>query len=283
MFPAWLNGLLVFLCLVQPAYGQSLDRIAKLDPELDEISGLTFWNDSVLIAHNDSGNEPVLYFLDMKGNIVHQVRISNASNVDWEDITTDRKGTIYIGDIGNNLNKRKDLKIYIVSDQSLLEKSEVKARTITFSYADQKDFPPENKTDWHFDAEALGFYHDSLVIFTKSQSKPYDGHTQCYKIPAKAGNYSLEPVQEIQLKDRSHRQDAVTAVEFFDEKCYLLTYSGVEIFRVAASGKLSHDKRISFLLLSQKEALTVNRLYIYIADEYNKKIGGRNFYQLKNE
>lgn len=283
MFPAWLTGLLVFLCLTQTAYSQALDKISKLGSELDEISGLTFWNDSVLIAHNDSGNEPLLYFLDTKGTIFHRVHVSNATNVDWEDITTDGKGTIYIADIGNNMNKRKDLKIYIISDKALLKKTEVEARTINLSYANQRAFPPENKTDWHFDAEALGFYRDSLVIFTKSQSKPYDGHTQCYKLPAKAGSYILKPSEEIRLKDRSYRQDAVTSVEFFEDKCYLLTYSGVEIFNVSASGRLNPDKRIPFLLLSQKEALTVNRSYIYIADEYNTKVGGRNLYQLKNE
>ncbi|MGV3632135.1 MAG: hypothetical protein ACO1O6_13075 [Bacteroidota bacterium] len=280
-------GKLVFLflvTLVQPViFAQSLDKIAKLDPKLAEISGLDFWNDSVLVAHNDSGNEPVLYFLDLEGTIFHEVRITNATNVDWEDLTTDGKGSIYIADIGNNTNRRKDLKIYVVNGKNILQKSEAEARTITLSYSDQTAFPPENKTDWHFDAEALGFYHDSLVIFTKSQTKPYDGITHCYKFPAKPGDYQLKPHQEFHLKERSNRQDAVTSVDFLEGKCYVLTYSGVEVFTVSSAGKLVHDKRISFLVLSQKEALTVNRSYIYIADEYHKKAGGRNLYQIKNE
>ncbi|MCE3295552.1 MAG: hypothetical protein K0R65_1266 [Crocinitomicaceae bacterium] len=267
----------------QLVWAQSLDKIAKLDPKLGEISGLDFWNDTVLIAHNDSGNEPILYFLDLKGNLFHQVKITNASNVDWEDLATDGKGTIYIADIGNNSNRRQDLTIYIIKENNILRKSEAKAQSIHISYADQKAFPPENKTDWHFDAEAMGFYRDSLFIFTKSQSKPFDGVSHCYKLPAKAGNFTLKPFQKLNLKDRSYRQDAVTSVDFLDGKCYLLTYSGIEILDVPAAGKLTYDKRISFLLLSQKEALTLNRSYIYIADEYHKKVGGRNLYQLKNE
>ena len=34
-------------------------------------------------------------------------------NVDWEDLTQDDKGYIYIADTGNNNNKRRELDIYI--------------------------------------------------------------------------------------------------------------------------------------------------------------------------
>ncbi len=273
----------LLLLLPLPLFGQSLEKIAKLEEELSEISGLEFLNDSVFVAHNDSGNEPLLYFLDLKGKIFHRVRVSNARNVDWEDITTDGKGTLYIADIGNNTNRRQDLTVYIVSDKNILSKQEVEARKISFSYADQQAFPPENKTDWHFDAESLGFYRDSLVIFTKSQTQPYDGLTTCYKMPAKAGNYSLKPQQKIQLRDRGHKLDAVTSVTFRKDRCYLLTYSSVEIFRVKENGQVDHEKRISFLVPTQKESICVNPAYLYIADEYNKKVGGRNLYQIKLE
>lgn len=278
---------LVFLLLFTNfACTQSLTKVTKLDKRLKEISGLTRLNDTVLIAHNDSGDEPILYFLNLEGEIIHQLLVSNAKNVDWEDITTDNKGSIFIADIGNNGNKRKNLKIYCVESDSLLFKNQLEARVINISYEDQEEFPP-SVSEMHYDAEALGFYSDSLFIFTKSHTQPFDGLAHVYKLPAKPGTYKLKVLQKIQLKSRKFSFDALTAAEFFEDKCYVLTYSGIEVFSLdkgtAGEGLFVHEKRISLRKLSQKEALTVNKGFIYIADEYNKKLGGEKLYKLKIE
>lgn len=277
--------LICFLFPAQLLYGQRLEKVARLDPVLKEISGLAFLNDSVLIAHNDSGDNPVLYFLDTEGKLLHQTRITNATNVDWEDITTDGKGFIYISDTGNNPNSRKDLKIYAVSSDSILYKAETEARQINIRYADQEAFPPDKKA-WHFDAEALAFYGDSLILFTKSQSEPFDGITHCYIFPARPGDYTLVRRQEIRLKSRSYKLDAVTSAGFFGQCCYLLTYTGVEIFSVNCSAPgdfLVYRERISLPGFTQKEALTANDSYLYIADEYNKTLGGKKLYRIKRK
>jgi len=289
MFRTFVYSTKIFLLVASfqhLAYSQSLEKIAKLDSRLKEISGLTFLNDTVLIAHNDSGNEAVLYFLDLKGKIIHQTLVSNAKNVDWEDISTNGKGTIFIADIGNNANKRKNLKIYCVASDSILYKEETEAKIIELSYEDQKEFPPSHE-QLHYDAEALSFYNDSLYIFTKSHSKPFDGLTSCYKLPAKPGTYMLKAIQVIQLKERHESFDSVSAAEILGDKCYLLTYSGIEVFSLNKNPGIqetfSHEKRISFLKLTQKEALTVNKDFIYIADEHNKTLGGKNLYKLQNK
>ena len=74
---------------------QKTQKIARLPEIVTESSGLIFYNDSLLITHNDSGDKPVLYVVNLKGKLVHQVVINNANNVDWEDITKDDKGNIY--------------------------------------------------------------------------------------------------------------------------------------------------------------------------------------------
>ena len=116
--------------------------VAELPHKLKEISGLAFLNDSVLIAHNDSGNEAEIYFLDLLGNKIHTVVIENAQNNDWEDITVDQKGHIYIADIGNNNNMRKDLCVYKINSKNILEKETVKAEKIAFNYPEQIAYPP---------------------------------------------------------------------------------------------------------------------------------------------
>jgi len=115
----------------------------KLPSELSEISGLEKISDSLLIAINDGGNEPILFFLDLKGTITRKVRVSNASNTDWEALVIDEK-YVYIGDFGNNMNERKDLCIYRVNRQDIATLNEVTAEKMSISYKEQTEFPPKD-------------------------------------------------------------------------------------------------------------------------------------------
>jgi hypothetical protein len=178
--------LLIIILFVGNSFSQKLEKVAKLPDTMKEISGLCFLNDTVMVGHNDSGNEPILYFLNLKGQKIHQVEVLEAKNNDWEDITADGKGHLYIGDIGNNNNSRKKLRIYKVSTWNILKKKEVKAEEIEIDYAEQKEIPTAEK-DWHFDAEAIAYYKDSIYIFTKCRAKPFDGRSFQYAVSTKAG------------------------------------------------------------------------------------------------
>ncbi|WP_257984554.1 hypothetical protein [Psychroflexus sp. MES1-P1E] len=149
---------------------------------LSESSGAIFFNDK-LIIHNDSGNENNLYELDtISGLVTRTVTVTNATNVDWEDIAQDET-SIYIGDIGNNSGDRTDLKIYTLNKSDYLSSTNVTAEIINFSYSDQIDFAPNpNNTEW--DAEALiSFDVNSLILFTKNW---VNGTTKAYSIPKTA-------------------------------------------------------------------------------------------------
>ena len=54
-------------------------------------------------THNDSGNPPALFAVRRDGSLVREYKVA-AANVDWEDISTDDAGHLYIGDIGDNLH-----------------------------------------------------------------------------------------------------------------------------------------------------------------------------------
>lgn len=258
---------------------QKLNKITKLPGYMEEISGLTFLNDTVMVGHNDSGNDPILYFLNLKGEKIHQVEVTDAKNNDWEDITTDGKGYLYIGDIGNNNNKRKKLHIYKVATKNILNKEKVEAEEIEFTYAEQKSFPPE-ETDMHFDAEALSYYKDSLYIFTKCRTKPFDGKSFIYKVSTKPGKYELEKRSELYLGKGGFFKDAVTSSEIFGNTCYILTYNRVVIYKIK-NGKFEFQQRIYLKPYTQKEAIaTHDNKTIYIADEKQKVIGGGNLYKI---
>ena len=82
----------LFSILTFYSFGQTKESCEKLSNDLNEISGLALFQDTLLITMNDSGNKPQLFFINFKGKLVYTCRITNAKNNDWEDLTIDSKG-----------------------------------------------------------------------------------------------------------------------------------------------------------------------------------------------
>jgi len=278
----WIKVVFIILFFQNLVFSQSLNKITKLDQKLNEISGLEILNDSSFIAINDGGNKAVLFVLNFEGEIIHEVKIKEAKNVDWEDLTIDEYGNIYIADIGNNLNKRKDLCIYKVKSDSILFKEEISCEVISFQYEDQVDFPPK-EDQFNFDSEALAYFNNELYIFTKCRTRPFTGISNVYKLSCSAGSKIAKKYTSLKLKGRNMKLDGVTAVDFQESKCYILTYSGIEVFEFGENKFLPFTKtnRKSFPKLTQKEALCVYKNHIYLADEKVKSIFDAKLYKLK--
>ncbi|MDB6029753.1 MAG: hypothetical protein JWM16_91 [Verrucomicrobiales bacterium] len=66
---------------------------------------LVFW------THND-GKRANLFGMTREGKPITEFVVVNAALHDWEEISTDRKGHIYIGDIGNNEARRNQIAVY---------------------------------------------------------------------------------------------------------------------------------------------------------------------------
>lgn len=170
---------------------ERLDFVCDLSPEISESSGLIWFNNKFW-TFNDSGGGPVLYgFNTDSANIVQTITVTNARNVDWEEITQDQD-YIYIGDFGNNLGNRKDLKIYKIKKSDIPRNNPhgtVAASEISFSFANQKNFRPGL---WHarYDCEAMVAWGDSLVVFTKDWEREI---SQFYLLPKSPGRYSPQP------------------------------------------------------------------------------------------
>ena len=96
---------LILLLFLNSFLGQSQITSFREKFELPEVvketSGLLFI-DGKIITHNDSGDDANLYELDsLSGNLQRTINITNATNINWEDITED-ENHLYIGDFGNN-------------------------------------------------------------------------------------------------------------------------------------------------------------------------------------
>lgn len=275
----WIKTIFLVFLFQNLVFSQSLKKITKLDNKLNEISGLEVLNDSCLLAINDGGNQPFVYVLNLFGEIINEVKVLDAKNVDWEDLTIDEQGNIYIADIGNNLNQRKNLCIYKVKSDSILFKKEVSCEVINFQYEDQTSFPPLEDL-FNFDSEALAYHNNELYIFTKCRTKPFSGVTNVYKLPCSVGNKLAKKYTSIQLKHRKMKFDSVTAADFSEGKCYILTYTGLEIFSLS-SDKFTKIERISFPKLTQKESVCVFKNHIYLADEKVKSVFDAKLYKVK--
>src|SRR4249919_595214 len=91
------------------------------DPDLDEVSGMAasraqpwlFW------AQDDSGNGEKLMLIQGDGTRVATVKVTGATNVDWEDLDSfdlDGKHYLLIADTGDNGGIRKLLTLYVIEE-----------------------------------------------------------------------------------------------------------------------------------------------------------------------
>ena len=165
-----------------------------------KTSGLLFLDGIIIIIiiiiYNDSGDAANLYEIDsLSGIIVRTVSISNATNIDWEDMA-ENDTHIFIADIGNNNGDRLDLKIYSILKSDFKNNSSISAEIISFSYEDQADFssPPNSS---NFDTEGIVVYENNLLIFTKNWA---DFETNVYKIPLNAGSYIASKVSSANVE-----------------------------------------------------------------------------------
>lgn len=141
-----------------------------LPEKLEEISGLE-WNGKAFLGFNDSGGAAEVYVFNDQSpiEILQTYRLKNTENVDWEDIAQSDT-QIFIGDFGNNLGMRKELKVYQFSKNkinSTLQSQDITVDTIGFFYPEQTDFSKQ-VYNHDFDLEGMVFFQDKLHLFTKA-------------------------------------------------------------------------------------------------------------------
>ena len=136
-------------------------------------------------VHNDSGDSPRLFAIEKNGNVIiteymkkgfhgevveankkpwQGIEILLAANQDWEDIAIDND-RLYIADLGNNDNARRDMGIYVLYEPNprAVHVSRI-LQYIPVRYPEQQKFPAEQ---WHFDSEGMFFDDGKLYFLTK--------------------------------------------------------------------------------------------------------------------
>ena len=258
---------------------QAQKSISGLPKKLAETSALILI-DEEFYTLNDSGNEPSIYVFNKKGEIIHECIIKNAENYDWEALSYN--GThLFIGDIGNNNNNRKNLRIYKVIKEEVRSKLSAEATVINFEYEGQLDFPPE-ESERYFDAEAMVVKNDSIFIFTKNRTVPFDGVSRVYYVKETLeGKVEAKYLYDLRLKATHWMQESITDAHLCEDNLYLLTYAKVYWYRWIGAEFILQET-YEFDNFTQKEGLTLDRKFFYITDEDESIIsGGNHLYKLK--
>lgn len=263
---------------------ETLATLYGLPKKLKEVSGIVYAEkDDLFWTLEDKGNANKIYGLSAKnGAIEKTVTIENTINTDWEDITKDAVGNLYIGDFGNNDNVRKDLCIYKIDKESLNQKNAIAAYRISFSYPEQNEFPPK-KTKLFFDVEGFFEYKNYFYLFTKNRSKGFDGTAFVYKIPNKAGVHQAVLMGEFKTCN-NYNHCAITSATISPDasKVVLLTHDKIVLFEGFEGDDFLKGKQSQLKLnhFSQKEAICFkNNETLIIADEKTNKVGG-NVYEV---
>ena len=177
--------IIFFLFTSNIIFSQLVVEDINLSKKLDETSGLEIINKQ-LVTINDSGNDPVLFYINESGNILDERKLNCCKNNDWESLAAD-SDYVYIADFGNNYDTRKNLSIIkIPIDKSSNENPEI----INFLYPEQKKFKRIYRRS-EYDAEALISLGDILLIFTKNKRKKI---TEIYSLPKYGGNFKAQKI-----------------------------------------------------------------------------------------
>ena len=218
---------------------------SRLPSVVNESSGVARRTATSVWTHNDGGGRPTLYAVSLTkpGTMLDSLALLQLRNVDWEDLAQQDSSRLFVADLGNNANTRRDLAIHIVDLTSA-----ALPETIRVRYADQTEFPPRKL---NFDCEAVFYRSDSLFLLSKNRS----GHTvRLYGVPAKAGSYVLTPLDSVFIKSMV----TGAALSTNQKTLAVLTYGKVLFFDLSdqTSTRLNRPTGCLRLPRGQTEAIT---------------------------
>jgi len=244
--------------------------IVALPALLQESSGIETQHSNSIWTHNDSGDSARIFNIDTLGNILRIVFFDVDTAVDCEESTRDAAGNYYLGDFGNNLNTRTNLRIYKIPDPDTTTADTVVPQLITFRYPDQTAFPPDS-TMLNFDCEAMFHFHDSLYLFSKNRGT--STFCRMYRLPDQPGDYVAE------LVDSFNTGAWVTSADISPsgQNMVLLSESRLWLFTGITGRDFFGGNLHSIPMYTTiKEAVVfVNDSLVYMTDEYFLGTGGK--------
>ena len=185
---------------------------------------------------SDSGAKPVITPIRADGTMVPvakgywgSVTLKGAANTDWEAIAGDAAGHMLVGDVGNNVSRRKELAFYLFKEPAPGVTEVAEVRKVTFAWPDQTAFPDP---ELGHDCEAMFLLRGKLYLLTKHRR---DTLTDLWRaeIPATGERATLTKLARFDVGGM------VTDASLSPDQKHLaiLTYRNVWVFDVPATGE----------------------------------------------
>lgn len=271
------NNIMRIFCLVFilfsfqfMACSQTVRTINSLPSSLAENSGMLVSNENAIWLHNDGGDSAKLYLIDTFGTVLKTILLTNVTNLDWEDITYDNQGRAYIGEFGNNLNNRQNLKVYRIPHPDSISGNTVVAETIEYYYPEQTAFPPAD-SEKKYDTEAMIHFQDSLYLFTKDRTSPHQGYTWLYQISADTGTHAAVLLDSFHTNQISYVFEVTGAAMSPNQEQLALLGANTVWWFTGFTGNRFFDGMVQTVSLNsttQKEALDfVDNERLYFSNE----------------
>lgn len=248
-------GLILLICLpLGSLFSQDKPgpKRFQLPPALREVSGLVAMTNDSLWWHNDGGNDATLFLTDGSGELLYQENIG-VRNRDWEDLSYDAQGRLYLGDFGDNRRQRDDLIIYRYNPQTRLVDS------FPFQYADNA----------RHDTEAFFVHQDTFHLFTKQRISKARLMTYHYVLPLASGRQTAHLRDSLSLRKRVvtaaaiHPETGTVALlaYYYTKRLGFIPYSAANLYFLTdypeghyLRGNL-RSRRISFVVATQYESV----------------------------
>ena len=197
-------------------------KAGRLDKkEIPESSGViasrkfpgVFW------TINDSGNGPTLFAFTRDGRLAAEYPV-NVRNNDWEAVTADDEGHLFIGDIGNNARDRDRVIVYRLDEPDPTQKQSRPAAALRVGAMLRLKFPGQP-----FDAESLFVHKGRGYVISKLLSGKNAG-VYSFDLAPQQDAATLEPVCELPV--RSPVTDAALSPD--GDRLAVMTVTGPYLF-----------------------------------------------------
>ena len=184
----------------------------------------------------DSGAKPAINPILADGTLVPAakgyrgaVTLKGATNVDWEAITGDASGNMIVGDVGNNVSRRKELAFYLFKEPKPGVTEVTEVRKVTFAWPDQTAFPDPELAH---DCEAIFLLRGKLYLLTKHRR---DTLTDLWRadIPSAGDRATLTKLARFDVGGMV--TDACISPD--QKRLAILTYRNVWVFDVPVVGE----------------------------------------------
>lgn len=204
--------------------------------ELDELSGLAASrvHEGVLYTHNDSGDLARFFGIDERGVVHAEHTLEGITTEDTEDIAVGPCASgscVFLGDIGDNDEKRKDVRIYRMPEPGITSDT-LRPEVLVAKYPDG---PHNAETLLVLPKSGAAGSAGDMIIVTKSPS----GVSGVYRLPAEAQpgtTHVLEKKGELVVPDTGSPLVTGGSVHPCEDRILIRTYA--TLFEYRFSGGL---------------------------------------------